>query len=335
MTYYAAIDLHSNNLVLVVLDEEDRIVRKGRLVNDLELVLWALADYRGQLEAVVVESTYNWYWLVDGLQQAGYRVELAHPAGVRRYEGLKHQDDESDAAWLAHLKRLGILPTGYIYPRRQRPLRDLLRRRMGLVRHQTAHVLCLESLYSRCTGRRVGASEVWQLDPAKLLEGEWVERARASLAVLQVLRREIRQIERRADRLMRPDGNYRVLQTIGGVGRVLALTIALETGEVSRFPTAGQYASYCRSVPARKVSNGRKKGEANRRNGNRYLAWAWIEAAHHALQIQPEARRFYPRLRAVKGSPVVARKVLAHKLCRAAYYMMRDQVAYQPARLFG
>ena len=158
MKYYAAIDLHSDNLVLLILDERDRIVWKGRLANDLELVLLALADYRSGLAAVAVESTFNWYWLVDGLEEAGYRVQLVHPAAVKQYEGLKHRDDESDAAWLAHLLRLGILPTGYIYPRSRRPLRDLLRKRSALVRQQTGLLLSVQSLYHRCLGRRTGLS---------------------------------------------------------------------------------------------------------------------------------------------------------------------------------
>lgn len=100
--------------------------------------------------------------------EAGYEVQLVNPAAVKKYEGLKHQDDASDAYWLAHLLRLGILPTGYIYPRERRGLRDLARKRLRLVSQQTAHILSLESLYNRCLSRRLSASEVRKVEAEEL-----------------------------------------------------------------------------------------------------------------------------------------------------------------------
>lgn len=116
MALYAGIDLHANNSVVVVIDEQDHKVYQKRLPNDLPELLHALAPYRGALQGVVVESTYNWYWLVDGLMAAGHRVHLANTAALQQYEGLKYTDDRSDARWLAHLLRIGALPEGYIYP---------------------------------------------------------------------------------------------------------------------------------------------------------------------------------------------------------------------------
>jgi transposase len=133
MKLYAGIDLHSNNSMIVVIDEEDRVMFQNRFANELERVLLALASFKQWLVGVVVESTYNWYWLVDGLMQAGYTVHLAHPAALVQYQGLKYSADEHDARWLAHLLRLGILHEGYIYPRESRAVRDLMRRRMQLV----------------------------------------------------------------------------------------------------------------------------------------------------------------------------------------------------------
>ncbi len=103
---YSGIDLHSNNSVVVVRDETDRVVFERRFPNELARILRALAPYREELVGVVVESTYNWYWLVDGLQAAGYRVHLANTTAIKRYEGLKHSGDETDAAHLAHLLRV-------------------------------------------------------------------------------------------------------------------------------------------------------------------------------------------------------------------------------------
>jgi transposase len=332
--YYAAVDLHSNQSVLVLIDEQDRQVWKGRLINDLELVLMALAPYRGQVAAVAVESTYNWYWLVDGLMEVGYEVKLVNPAAVKKDEGLKHQDDVSDAYWLAHLLRLGILPTGYIYPRERRGLRDLARKRLRLVSQRTSHILSLESLYNRCVNRRLRAQQVWQVDPEELGDPYWAQAARSSQRVLRSLAEEIKVIEKQLKAELGSDQEYEILQTMRGVGEVLSFTIWLETGDLRRFPKVGNYASYCRCVGSQKNSNQKKKGEGNRKNGNRYLAWAWQEAAASAIRWQAKARSFYQSKKAKKGA-WVAHKALAHKLCRAGYFMLRDQVEYSSARLFG
>ena len=129
MSLYAGIDLHSTNSVLAVIDEHDRVLRQCRLPNELSTILKAMGPYRDELVGVAVESTYNWYWLVDGLTEHSYPMHLVNTAAVPQYDGLKYSGDESDARHLAHLMRLGILPEGYIYPRDERAVRDLLRRR--------------------------------------------------------------------------------------------------------------------------------------------------------------------------------------------------------------
>ena len=145
MTLYCGIDLHSNNHVICVIDDEDHRVLEKKLGNDIQLAIEALSDFRKQLKAVAIESTYNWYWLADGLMAAGFRVELVNTARVVQYSGLKRTNDRYDAFHLAHLVRLGILPTGYIYPQAERGLRDLLRKRIQLVQDRTRHLLRFQS----------------------------------------------------------------------------------------------------------------------------------------------------------------------------------------------
>src|SRR6202521_3620316 len=166
---YCGIDLHSNNSVVVVSDEGDRIVLQKRLPNDLGQIQAALEPHREELVGVVIESTYNWYWLVDGLMDAGYQVHLAHPSAIKKYEGLKYSGDFADAAYLAHLLRLKLLPEGYIYPREERAARDLSRKRLQLVRYRTAQVLSIENIVARQTGARMRGEVV------KRLTGEQVE----------------------------------------------------------------------------------------------------------------------------------------------------------------
>ncbi len=140
---YGGIDLHANNSVVVVLNEQDQVRYHKRVPNELEEILHGLIPFRAQLQGLVVESTDNWYWLVDGFMEAGYHVHLANPAAMQQYAGLKYTNDDTDARWLAHLLRLGLLPTGYIYPKEERAVRALLRKRSQLVQQRTANLLRL------------------------------------------------------------------------------------------------------------------------------------------------------------------------------------------------
>jgi transposase len=338
MELYGGIDLHSNNIYLTLLDQDDRVVFERRLANDLDVIRRALLPYRSAIRGLVVESTYNWYWLVDGLMADGYRVHLANTAAIKSYEGLKHGDDASDAAWLAHLLRLGLLPEGYIYPAAERGLRDLLRKRGQLVRQKTTNILSIETQLARTTGRHPGGNRIKKLDEAAvaaLVEDADVALAIASnLAVMRCLEARIAVLEEAVLARARLKPAFRWLLTVPGIGRVLGLTIALETGDVGRFAKVGNFASYCRCVSSERLSNGKRKGRGNAKNGNKHLAWAFVEAANFALRYSPEARRFYQRKRAKVG-PVVAIKAVAHKLARAAYYVMRDGVRFDASRCFA
>src|ERR671932_489805 len=168
MPLYGGIDLHANNSVVVVLNEQDEVVYQKRLANDLTTILGQLAPYYTEIKGVVVESTYNWYWLVDGLMEASYRVHLANPAAMQQYNGLKYTDDHSDARWLAHLLRLGVLAEGYIYPKAARAVRDLLRKRAHLVRQHTANVLSVQNILVRNTGARLSLRRIRELTNSEL-----------------------------------------------------------------------------------------------------------------------------------------------------------------------
>src|SRR5216683_3737441 len=168
MPLYGGIDLHANNSVVVLLNEQDQVIYQKRLPNHLPTILEPLSLHHGEIEGLVVESTYNWYWLVDGLMEAGYRVHLANPAAMQQYSGLKYSDDHSDARWLAHLLRLAVLPEGYIYPKAERAVRDLLRKRAHLVEQQTANVLSVQNMILRNTGARLSANRIKSVRQAEV-----------------------------------------------------------------------------------------------------------------------------------------------------------------------
>jgi len=338
MKLYGAIDLHSTNNVTVVIDEQDGVVYQKRLPNDLALILKQLSVYQSELEGIVVESTYNWYWLVDGLMEQGHKVHLANTAAIQQYEGLKYTDDHSDARWLAHLLRLGVLPEGHIYPRAERPVRDLLRKRSQLVRQRTMNLLSIQNLMTRNTGSSLSANRVKGLDVPQvdelLTNPDLALAVKANLSVMGSANEQVEVLERTVTQRIKLRPQFSFLKTVPGIGEILALTIMLETGDIKRFCSVGNFASYCRCVGSQKISNGKKKGKGNTKNGNKYLAWAFVEAANFAIRPNSQIKSYYQRKKA-KSKGMVAIKAVAHKLCRACYYIMRDRVAFNITKAFG
>jgi len=336
---YAGCDLHGNNNLIGIIDGEGKRVFKKKLSNDLALVRDTLKPFKEELVGIAVESTYNWYWMVDGLMETGYRVHLANPSAIQQYSGLKHSDDRHDAFWLAEMLRLGILPEGYIYPKEERPLRDLLRKRGHLVRLRTSLIISLQNILSRNLGRKVNVNDVKALKEDRIsllleMNEDLALAGQVSKEAIDHLTRQIRKIEWVVQKRITLKQPYRYLLTLPGVGKILSLTIMLETGPINRFETVGDYVSYCRKVPSQWVSNGKWKGAGNRKNGNKYLAWAYSEASEFARQLHPEPRAYYNR-KMQKTNAAVAHSALANKLSRAGYYVMRDQVPFRAEKLFG
>lgn len=338
MRLYCGIDLHSTMCWVVIVNEVGRVVYQQKLLNDIWRFRNELEPYKDELELIAVESTYNWYWLVDGLQESGYKVALAHPAEAEQYKGLKYTDDRHDARWLAEMSRLGILPTGYIYPKEQRGVRDLLRKRLRLVQQRSSHLVSLQSGIERQCGERVKTNDLkrWGKDylEAKQFASPVELSLKSTVRVVEVLDEQIRCIEKVALRLVKQHPRFNVLKTLPGVGNVLGWTILYETGPIERFPTVGDYASYTRGPGSQRLSNGKKKGTGNRKNGNAYLAWAFMEAANFAIRYDELAKKYYEHKKR-RSHPIVAKKALAHKLARASFYVMRDGVVFDPSKAFA
>lgn len=337
MSLYAAIDLHSNNSVLAIMDEAGKPVLQCRRPNELSRILGDLSPYQADLTAIAVESTYNWYWLVDGLMDQGYHVQLVNTLAVPQYAGLKFSDDDSDALHLAQLMRLGVLPQSYIYPREQRATRDLLRRRAMLVRQAVRLMLAVQCSFSRATGHALAGNAVRRLT-SEQIEAAFPDPVTrygvlVQLKLWSTLQEHIAALEHWVQRsLARPDLLAR-LRGVPGIGPILGMTILLETGAIERFATVGEYASYCRMVPTVRLSNGKSKGHGNRKCGNRYLCWAYMEAANYAVRYDPLIRRWHDRKRAHKHR-VVAIKAVAHKLARACYHLLREGAPFDSVRAF-
>jgi len=336
-TVVAGIDLHSNNLMIGIMDQSGRRVKHQRVECDLEEVDRFLKPFKQRLTSIAVESTYNWYWLVDGLRELSYPVVLANPAKIDQYSGIKDAGDENDAFFLAELQRLKILPTGYIYDPVLRPMRDLLRRRLSLVHQRTALMLSFKSLYVRTTGQILRLSRLKEMS---VKEATALYEHPGNQLIAKVQKRHIEQltesielIEKAVLGSARELPYYDKLGWLPGVGKILGMTITMEVGEISRFKTAGKFASYCRAVDARRTSNEKRKGDNNGKCGNKYLSWAFVEAANFARRFDERSRRWFDR-KAARTSSVIATKALACKLAKAAWHVMAQKVDYDENRVF-
>jgi transposase len=260
MKLYSAIDLHSTNSYLAIIDGRGKRIFHEKLPNDITTIAQRLELFSGTLQGVVVESTYNWYWLVDGLMAEGYAVHLANPSAIQQYKGMKHVDDKHDAFWLAEMLRLNILPEGYIYPKDERPIRDLLRKRRHLVVLRSSMLISLQNIITRNSGMTIKTNDIKRLREDRvhplLADNEDLALAgQVSKDSIDFLTHQIRHIETFLERKLELKDAYKDLVTIPGIGKILGLTIMLETGPIDRFEKVGNYSSYCRLVDSRWTSN--------------------------------------------------------------------------------
>lgn len=338
MKIMTGIDLHSNNAVCGLVDMKGKRILHKRVSCDLQEIVRTLAPYKKRIDTIAVEATFNWYWLVDGLQDHGYKVVLANPAKMEQYDGLKHADDTSDAFFVGDMLRLGILPCGNIYDRKTRPVRDLLRRRLGLVHKRSSLYISFKSMYTRMTGENMSLAQLKTLKPeesARLFKHPCDQLiAREQIELIERLTQSIDRIEEEVLKTASKMSCYRRLQSIPGIGKILGLTITMETGEAKRFPSPGDFASYGRCVRSQRISNNKKKGKNNDKCGNKYLAWAFVEAANFARRFDPQCRRFFDRKKA-QANNILATKALACKLAKAAWHVMSHDQDFNPALAFG
>jgi len=339
MKLYSGIDLHSTNSYLAIIDGSGKHVYQEKLPNDTSAIAEKLTLYSGSLIGVVVESTYNWYWLVDGLMAEGFTVHLANPSAIQKYKGLKHVDDKHDAFWLAEMLRLNILPEGYIYPKEERPIRDLLRKRSHLVKLRSSLIISLQNIITRNCGSKMRTNDIKRLredlvQPLLASNEDLALAGQVSKDTIDFLTRQIRTIETSVEGKLDLKNPFKYVDTLPGVGKILGLTIMLETGPIERFKKVGNYSSYCRTVSSKWTSNEKSKGQGNKKNGNKYLAWAFSEAAEFARRYDDCARAYYNR-KLQQSNFMVAHAALAHKISRAAYYVIRDQVPFEKNKLFS
>lgn len=341
MRFYCGIDLHAKDCVLCVIDGKDKIHLREKMPNRLETIEGILRGFSPR-PAVAIEATLNWYWLVDGLEEAGFKVKLANTYGLHMITGAKVKTDPRDAFSLAKLLRLGAIPEAYIYPKERRPVRDLLRRRHGLVSLRSAaygsmrRTLLQQGMwdYSFAALKQVDALRICELfsDPAL--------QASMLLALERVLLydQEIQKVEKMILDTVADEPTFELLRTVPGVGKILALTIFYEVGQIDRFGSAKQFCSYARVVPGVAQSSSVTRRGRGSKQGNPHLKWAFMQAAGLAVRYNPAVRKFrqtHMARRRSKAKRLISLSIVAHKLAIGTYYVLKGQVPFRQELMFA
>ena len=337
--YYCGIDLHTKKMYLCVLDGTGAIVLHRNIKTDREVFLKTIEPFREDM-VVAVECMFTWYWIADLCVEENIPFILGHALYMKAIHGGKAKNDKIDSHKIGALLRGGMIPMAYVYPAKMRATRDLLRRRNHLMRKRAelyAHMQNTRTQYNLpdflgCIAKpqnRQGIVERFE-DPSvqKMMETD--------LAVIEaydpIIAKMERDIVRMADQ--HDPVAYALLKSIPGVGRILGLVILYEIEDINRFPTVQDFASYCRLVKSIKESNGKKYGSSGKKIGNAHLKWAFGEAAALFLKGNAPGKTYYEKL-ANKHSKGKALSILAHKLGRAVYFMLKNKKPFDQDKFLG
>lgn len=359
--YFIGIDLHSNNAVVCVKSTvrrgnafEGKIIYTKKIniigAEGIANFFSSIAPFCENTEHyVAVESTYNWYWMADGFESRGWNLMLADPCTVSQ-ANLKHSDDFTDAEYLAERLRVGSLKCARIMGKDQRALRDLCRHRGRLIQDRAREKITIINLFTNQLSTRIRPDKLIQEFQESLEAGEAADfdqilscfdnsliriRVASMLRMIMVLDQEIDLLDEKIKAAVKETATARAMQTIKGCGYVLSSVIATELGDIDRFKSHKNFASYCRLAPTAKLSNGKSKGLGNAKNGNAYLSWAFTELANMVIRFNPEAKRYYDKMFNRTHLRVKAIRSTAAKLARAVFMMLKYGESFDVKRCFG
>ena len=351
MKYYTSttefncgIDLHARQMYVCVMDRSGKIlVHTNVRNNDFNFFLKLVAPYRHDL-TVCAECMFGWYWLADACQQANLTFVLAHALYLKAIHGGKNKNDRIDSEKITHLLRSNLIPPAYVYPAALRPLRALLRQRLFFVWRRS-------DLLARLRSHQLAHNRPTLTAPSRYNRDPWEQQLLAhedhpirqlalqnELALVRHFDAQILAVETQLQQLTKTvaQRDYTLLQTTPGIGQYLGLTLLYEIGDITRFPTVKDFLSYCRLVKGTVASAGKIKGLRGAKLGNPYLRWAFGEAAVIAKRdhkvIGPLAQKLEARL---GGNKFKANTVLAIKLARAVYYMLKSKTVFDAERLIA
>ena len=338
--YYCGIDLHARSLYVCIVDHSGKNLLHKDIKAAPEPLLKVLKPYLADL-VVGVECMHCWYWLADFCEDHGIEFVLGHALYMKAIHGAKAKNDRIDSFKIARLLRGGNFPIAYVYPKEMRATRDLLRRRTKMVRYSAqfkAHVSNTSTQYNQLPPAKGKLrTAVGREGMANSFNDIAVQRSvDMDVHLVATFDQEIQQVERFVEKLTKQHNqrDLKLLQTIHGIGRILALTILLEIGDIARFDTVQQFASYGRLVKCKAESAGKSYGTQGNKIGNRHLKWAFSEAAVTHLKGNPKAQQYLEKLQR-RMSKAKALSVLAHKLGRCVFFMLKNQQVFDETRFLG
>jgi transposase len=339
--FYVGVDLHTRRLHVCILDAKGKVVHDVNIAANPEAFLAAVAPYRHDL-VVGCECMFAWYWLADCCTREKIPFVVRHALYMKLIHAALAKSDKIDAHKIARLLRGGNFPLSYVYPKGMRATRDLLRRRTYLVRHRAGlmtHLQILNAQYNLppLPKKLSFAQNRVEMDiPARFAEPSVQKSASCDLAVIDCLDAQIAELELYLTRTAKVDDvqTFHRLQTIPGVGKVLALILLYEIHDIHRFTSAGQFLSYARLVRCAHESAGKTLGSGGHKIGNAHLRWAFGEAACLCLRSSDRAKRWKDRQVKKRGQGK-ALAILAARLGRAVYHLWRKREAFDEERFWG
>lgn len=330
--FYGGSDLHARTMYVCILNQAGEVVVHRNMKACPAALLKVIAPYREDI-VVAVECLCTWYWLADLCAEEGIPFVLGHALYMKAIHGGQAKHDKIDARKIAVLLRGGMLPQAYVYPAEMRATRDLLRRRMSLMRQRAALLTHVQNTNSQDNLPEIGKKIAYKANREGVAERFPDPAVQQSIAVdlglLGYYDRLLTELELSLVKSAKAHNSqifYR-LRSIPGVGKILALVLLYEIHDINRFPRVQEFVSYCRLVKCAKESAGKRYGASGTKIGHAYLKWAFSEAAVLFLRDNPAGQKYLARLENKHGKGK-ALTVLAHKLARAVYYMWRRDTVF-------
>src|SRR5213593_1979072 len=330
--FYCGIDLHARTMYVCILNQAGETLVHRNMTATPEALLKAIAPYREQI-VLAAECMFTWYWLADLCAEHGIPFVLGHALYMKAIHGGKAKNDKIDAHKIAVLLRGGMLPQAYVYPAEMRATRDLLRRRMHLARKRgelLAHVHNTNSQYNLpAIGKKIAYKANRDGVAERCADPAVHKSIEVDLALITYYDALLGDVERTiVNTAKHHDANtLYLLQTVPGIGKILSLVLLYEIHRIDRFPSVQAFASYARLVKCSKESGGKRLGTSGKKIGNAHLKWAFSEAATLFLRNNPQGQKLLARLEK-KHDKGKALSILAHKLGRAVYFMLKRKVAF-------
>jgi len=337
--YYCGIDLHARSLYVCIIDQAGEVCVHKEIGADPDKLLKLLTPYQGQV-VVGVECMHCWYWVADFCEQHAIDFILGHALYMRAIHGGKAKNDRIDSYKIANLIRGGNFPRAYVYPKPMRATRDLLRRRMKIVRHGAdlkAHVANTTSQYNLPPNKvnlknKSAREQIRHAFPDPVVQ----RNMDLNMVILDCYAKELSKIEWFIETQAREHNpkHLHILKSMRGIGQILALTILYEIGDIHRFDTVQDFASYSRLVKCKAESAGKSYGTQGNKIGNAHLKWAFSELAVLFLRGNDDAQRYLQRLQK-RMSKAKALTALAHKLGRCVYFMLKNETVFDEKKFLS